>query len=139
MQSQTVLAKAKGVLEMTIQVGGASMRRSLLRFLLKSQLHARRALSKRERGACPRLKTSMVRKGKAQKSGVALNKKKPKAVERGWGGRAKSEEHEGAGGACSRGSDVATAYGRRPGRLLKRLRHYLVLTSFRTDKTKRRR
>eukprot|EP00965_Chrysotila_dentata_P217161 6189821-Pleurochrysis_carterae.AAC.2 len=46
----------------------------------------------------------------------------------GMGVREKAEEHDGTGGACARGS-VATAYGRRPGRLLRLLRHCLVLTS----------
>eukprot|EP00965_Chrysotila_dentata_P012932 426824-Pleurochrysis_carterae.AAC.1 len=44
-------------------------------------------------------------------------------------GGEKAEEHEGACGACARDS-VATAYERRPRRLPKHLRHYLVLTIF---------
>eukprot|EP00965_Chrysotila_dentata_P096074 3173899-Pleurochrysis_carterae.AAC.1 len=36
----------------------------------------------------------------------------------GGGSEIQAEEHDGAGGACARGS-VATAYERRPGRLLK--------------------
>eukprot|EP00965_Chrysotila_dentata_P228227 6196488-Pleurochrysis_carterae.AAC.1 len=69
----------------------------------------------------------------AQKSGVALNKKSPKVragretLERcygagglngDWDVREKAEEHDSPGGACARGS-VATAYERRPDRLLK--------------------
>eukprot|EP00965_Chrysotila_dentata_P128652 4253147-Pleurochrysis_carterae.AAC.1 len=71
----------------------------------------------------------MVMKGKAHKSGVALNKEKPNKVRAGkqtlemccgagglnrdGGWKEKAEEHDGASGACAR-SPVATAYGHRP-------------------------
>eukprot|EP00965_Chrysotila_dentata_P035619 1185320-Pleurochrysis_carterae.AAC.3 len=81
-------------------------------------------------------------KGKAQNSGVALNKEKPKVradiktlevlrrrrIERGWGGKIKRRSTT-APAVRARDAAVATAYERRLGRLLKSLRHYSVLTS----------
>eukprot|EP00965_Chrysotila_dentata_P136153 4501354-Pleurochrysis_carterae.AAC.1 len=86
--------------------GGASMRRSLL------------AIACEER-------TLKVKEGQIDLGEVLRSRR----FDGEMCGREKLADHDGACGGCAKGS-VATAYGRRPGRLLKRLRQsYLVLTS----------
>eukprot|EP00965_Chrysotila_dentata_P142164 4700760-Pleurochrysis_carterae.AAC.1 len=93
---------------------------------LKSQLHARRALSEQERGARPAFKKGFV-------IDARTSKKKSEVLQSGENGdgdgKDKTEEFNGAGGVGAKGS-VSTVYMRvRLADFLKRLRHYLALTN----------
>eukprot|EP00965_Chrysotila_dentata_P134672 4454892-Pleurochrysis_carterae.AAC.2 len=128
MHPWATICQSQGSFRKTKQGGGASMRRSLFGSETKTVKHHITYHATQRSVACE----DSALKGTSSKSGVAISKEKPKnragiktlkrcygagGLNRDGGGREKEEEHDGAGGACARGSE-ATAYERRPHRLL---------------------